>query len=139
MGREHYKNGFNYTHDRFNFGGQWVVYWRFKPQNSEIWCPFFIPSGKQKKADLEQLLKDINAATEYYDSWLKKASDVEAAQNEVRHSQEHYDRVSDPSWGGRGNNPNRDVRIIRDARLRLDDALRALEKAMSLRAKLNIR
>lgn len=133
----HVKNGFEYTHELFNFDGRWVRDWKFRPLDSQEWCPFNLSDRDAKKADIESLLKSESAALAKYSEWLTNASDVEAAEKRLSHAQKNWERVSDPEWGGRGNNPNSDARNIRHARDELDGAKRGLESAKSLRDRLN--
>lgn len=126
-------NGFEYTHERHNFGGQWVYFWRFKPVEQPVWCPFDLPTGKAVKADIVSLLKDPESAGVYYKSWLARASDVEAAELRLSQAKDHLRRISEPDWGGSGNNPNRDMRITRQAHSDFESAERGLESAKRIR------
>ncbi|MFT1010952.1 hypothetical protein [Enterobacter hormaechei] len=126
-------NGFEYTHERHNLVGTWVYYWYFKPSGNPVWCPFSLPIGNAKKADMVSLLKDPESATAYYKDWLERASDVEAAQLRLSQAHSHLERISQPDWGGRGNNPNKDARITRQAHDNFNRARRELESAIRIR------
>lgn len=126
-------NGFEYTHDRHNFGGQWVYLWRFKPVEQPVWCPFDLPMGKAKKADMVSLLRDPESAGVYYKTWLARASDVEAAELFLSRARSHLERISDPNWGGSGSNPNKDARMTRQAHADVESAERGLESAKRIR------
>lgn len=129
-------NGFDFTHERHNFGGVWVFNWSFKPIEMNEWCPFSLPTGKTKKADMEGLLHDREAATAYYVVWLERASNVEAAERRLNFALEKLKRVSDPEWGGRGNNPDKDARIVRQVHYEVDAAETELSSAKALKARL---
>ncbi|EMG7853832.1 hypothetical protein BvCmsA138A_04215 [Escherichia coli] len=126
-------NGFEYTHERHNFNGQWVFFWRFKPIDQPVWCPFTLPSGNAKKADVISLLTDKESAANHYKVWLDRASDVEAAQLRLSRARSHLERISDPNWGGSGSNPDKDARITRQARSEMEFAERDLESAIRIR------
>ncbi|EMR0588734.1 MULTISPECIES: hypothetical protein [Citrobacter] len=126
-------NGFEYTHERHNFGGQWVFLWRFKPVDQPVWCPFSLPTGNAKKADMVNLLSNPESAVVHYRGWLEKASDVEGAELRLSRARVHFERISDPNWGGSGSNPNKDARMTRQARDDLENAERGLESAKRIR------
>ncbi|POU03518.1 hypothetical protein C3369_06750 [Escherichia sp. ESNIH1] len=126
-------NGFEYTHERHNFGGTWVYYWHFKPVDQPAWCPFSLPTVNVKKADMVSLLRDPDSATTFYKDWLERASDVEAAERRLSQAHSHLERISAPDWGGRGNNPDKDARITRQAHDDFNRAKRELESAIRIR------
>lgn len=136
MQKTHQLNGFDFTHDRRSFDGVWVFYWYFRPTEKTEWCPFSLPTGKTRKADMEAFLRNSGAASDHYEKWIERASDVEAAERELHSALEHLKRVSDPEWGGNGNNPNKDVRIVRQAHSDVDSAKRALESAKARKKRL---
>lgn len=129
-------NGFEFTHERHNFGGTWSYFWYFKPGDQPFWCPFSLPTGNARKADMVSFLRDPDSATAYYKDWLERASDVEAAELRLSQAHSHLERISDPGWGGKGNNPNKDARINRQARDNYDRAERELENAKRIRQQL---
>ncbi len=133
----HRLNGFDYTHERLNFNGTWVFNWRFKPVDMSEWCPFSLPLGKTKKTDMESFLRSKEDATHHYQAWLKDACNVEEAERRLSDAKKKVERISSPDWGGRGNNPNKDSRITRQARSELDSAERNLVRAQELREKLS--
>lgn len=133
----HVKNGFEYTHDLFNFDGRWIRDWKFRPLSSQEWCPFYLSDKDAKKLDVENLLKNESEALAFYSSWLAKASDVATAEKRLSDAKKHYERVSDPEWGGRGNNPNSDARTVSQARSELENAERGLVSAKALRERIN--
>lgn len=133
----HAKNGFEYTHDLFKLDGRWVRDWKFRPSNSQEWCPFYLPDKDAKKSDVENLLKIESEASAFYSSWLARASDVTAAEQRLSDARKHWERVSDPEWGGRGNNPNSDARTIRQARSELDKAESGIALAKAFRERIN--
>lgn len=101
--------------------------------------PIFITYGQNKKADVECFIKCKTEAMEHYNCWLKNASDVAAAEERLVRAQNTWHRVSDPNWGGSGNNPNRDSRITRQAKESLESAERGLVSAKELRERLRSR
>ncbi|MBP2155747.1 hypothetical protein [Erwinia rhapontici] len=126
MAKINEKNGFEYTHERYNLGS-WVVYWKFRPQAASHWKGFSIPSGKAKKADIELFLNDPVAALRSYHEWLDRQGNVELARQNLNDAEARLARVNEPDWGGRGNNPDRDSRRVSDARDAVESAKRALE------------
>lgn len=78
-------------------------------------------------------LKNPEDSAAHYKSWFETVSDVENAELNLSRAQAHLERVSDPEWGGRGNNPDKDARIKRQALDDVDSALRKLEKAKRIR------
>lgn len=129
----HQLKGFEYTHERLNPDGIWVYYWYFKPSGTPLWCSFSLPIGNAKKADMVSFLKDPESATAYYNAWLERASDVEAAELRLSQAHSHLERISQSDWGGRGNNPNKDARITRQAHDDFNRAKRELESAIRIR------
>ncbi|AZF92926.1 MAG: hypothetical protein [Phage NG54] len=134
--KEHHLNGFIYTHDRFNFDGKWVHFWSFRPEDKDIWCPYSQPDRNTKKDDVIIFLRDPVKADEYYRKWLDSASDVKSAEHRLEIAKARYVKVSDPEWGGRGNNPDKDQRTVKYAREELKMAERVLEDAKSLSERL---
>lgn len=138
MQKIHQMNGFEFTHERFISNGQWVFIWNFRPIGQNEWCYYSQPLGKTKKADVVKFLENKESAIIYYQDWLKRASDVEAAEIQLKQARESWERISHPDWGGlRGNNPNSDARRLKQARSELDSAERGLESAKALRARLD--
>ncbi|ELX8408494.1 hypothetical protein [Klebsiella oxytoca] len=133
----HEVNGLEFTHERYNFNGQWIYHWYFKPIGQSEWCPYSLPTGKTKKSDVENFLTNGKEANSHYQAWLKDASDVEGAERNLLSAQKAFERISSPEWGGRGNNPNKDVRRVQQARDTLESAKAKLEKAKILRERLN--
>ncbi|ELO3239295.1 MULTISPECIES: hypothetical protein [Enterobacteriaceae] len=129
-------NGFEYTHERHNFNGQWVFLWRFKPVGQPVWCPFILPVGNAKKADVVRLLRNSEAADIHYKTWLERASDVENAELELSRARAHLERISDPDWGGSGSNPDKDARMTRQAHSDVESAARNLENAIRIRSQI---
>lgn len=136
--KTHQLNGFEFTHERFNLNGQWIYSWYFRPIGQTEWCYYSRPFGKTKKEDVIKLLKEKEDADSFYQSWLDRASDVDAAERRLNSARESWERISHPDWGGlRGNNPNSDARRVKQARSELDSAERGLESAKALRARLD--
>ncbi|TKU47867.1 hypothetical protein FDW94_07280 [Citrobacter sp. wls757] len=133
----HQLNGFEFTHDRFNLNGQWIYSWYFRPVGKTEWCYYSRHLGKTKKEDVIKLLKEKEDADSFYQEWLDRASDVDAAERRLNIARDDWARVSHPDWGGRGNNPNSDARRIRQAKDELDSAERALKSAISIKDRLS--
>jgi hypothetical protein len=134
MAKVHEKNGFEYTHEKFNIFGNWIVHWKLKPKSSVHWMSYEVPTTKTKKIDVEIFLDDPINALEHYSDWFKRVSDVELARKNLEQAEKRLDKVTHPDWGGRGNNPNKDVRIVRDARENVEACIRALKHAEQLNA-----
>lgn len=128
MAKKHLKNGFEYFHER-HFFGSWVHYWYLRPQGLINWMPFNTPIGTAKKVDVENFLNNKEEADKSYKEWLDRVGDIELAKKNLRDAESHLARISEPDWGGRGNNPDRDVRITKRARADVDCARRALSFA----------
>lgn len=126
-------NGFEYFYERHNYGGTWVYYWYFRPEGKTEWCNFYLPTGKAKKADMISFLKSPEDAAFRYKSWFETVSDVENAELVLSRARAHLERISDPNWGGSGNNPNKDARRTRQALDDVESAVRGLEKAKRIR------
>lgn len=131
MAKLNVKNGFEYTHER-HFFGSWVYYWYVRPQNSAHWMPFSILSGSAKKVDVEDFLENNQQASRSYSEWLARAGNIDLAQKNLEAAESRLARISEPDWGGRGNNPNKDVRIIKDAHAAVDSARNALSLAQKI-------
>ncbi|EPL6456383.1 hypothetical protein N0G65_003568 [Providencia rettgeri] len=135
--REHSLNGFIFTHNLNSFGGRWVRDWYFKPKDAKEWCPYYLTSVTVKKNDVVEFLKNTEEAKNYYDKWLLSASDVEAAERRLRLAQQQVEKVTDSNWDCRGNNPNKESKIIKDAISELSSAKVFLENAKALKKRLS--
>ncbi|QIC15382.1 hypothetical protein G3341_06515 [Providencia vermicola] len=135
--REHSLNGFIFTHNLNSFGGRWVREWYFKPKDAKEWCPYYLPSVTVKKNDVVEFLKNTEEAKNYYDTWLLSASDIEAAERRLQLAQQRVEKVTDPNWDYRGNNPNKESRIIKNAISELSSAKVFLENAKALKKRLS--
>ncbi len=133
----HKLNGLEFTRERDFINGQWVYSWYFRPLEQSEWCPFSLPTGKTRKSDIENFLKNCEEATKFYLEWLRNASDVEGAERYLLSAKQAWERISSPDWGGRGSNPNKDARRVQQARETLESAKVKLEKAKILRERLN--
>ncbi|HEI8452092.1 TPA: hypothetical protein SLE35_001865 [Morganella morganii] len=135
--KEHSLNGFVFTHDLNSFGGRWVRDWYFKPKDAKEWCPYYLPSVTVKKNDVVEFLKKKEEANDYYKKWLLSASDVEAAERRLQLAQQRVEKVTDPNWDCKGNNPNKESRIIKKAMSELNSAKSSLERAKALKKMLS--
>ncbi|EPG9146761.1 hypothetical protein NPH96_004322 [Klebsiella variicola] len=126
-------NGFEYHYEKHQLGGSWVYYWYFRPVGQNEWCNFYLPTGNAKKADMISFLKNPEDSAARYKSWFETVSNVENAELNLSRARAQLERVSDPDWGGRGNNPDKDARRKRQALYDVDCALRKLEKAKRIR------
>jgi hypothetical protein len=131
-GKTHTKNGFEYHCERYYE----MVTWYFRPAGSELWIGFQPPEGKALKADMEQLLLDPAAAQAHYDARLDHISDVPRAEAELAAATREVDRVNDPDYGTRRNNPNKDSQMRKHARMRLEGAEYDLKMAKQYAEKL---
>ncbi|MGJ5822069.1 hypothetical protein ACSBQS_05450 [Serratia sp. H402Y] len=132
------KNGFEYYCEKHNFG-VWVHYWYYRPQGKDEWINFYLPVtlGRAKKQDLLDFLDNPAEALKKYDERIAYLSDVEEARREIERCKATLDRVTHPDWGGRGNNPDKDARRIRDARSAYSSAEDRLEYAIKLKERLS--
>ncbi|EPB4501062.1 hypothetical protein [Yersinia enterocolitica] len=131
MAKIHCKNGFEYTHEKYFFDC-WVYYWKFRPIGKEIWIEYSLPLGKVKKADIECLLDSPVDANTLYEDSVKSRSDIAAAEQNLEDAKRQLASVEDPNWGGRGNNPDREQKIIQRARSQLETAKQNLATAIRL-------
>ncbi|MBP6120771.1 MULTISPECIES: hypothetical protein [Providencia] len=135
--KEHSLNGFVFTHDLTNFDGMWVRDWYFKPKDAKEWCLYYLSSMTVRKNDVVEFLKKTEEAKNYYDKWLLSASDIEAAERRLQLAQQRVEKVTDPNWDCRGNNPNKESRMIKNAMSELSSAKTSLENAKALKKRLS--
>lgn len=130
MSKVHTKNGFDYKHAKSCYGGVWNHTWYIKPVESEIFLVYTnTESFKTLKADVEKILSNPQKAREYYFSDLARKSDVEFALKQLAYAEARYERVNSPDFDVKGNNPNADTRVRRNAESQLYSARVALEQA----------
>lgn len=138
MEKAHIKNGFHYKHKRSYYCGVWSYTWSIKPIEYDIFIVYTNPeSFKTLKVDVERLLSNPSEAREYYLCSLKLKSDVESARQELSDADAHYERVQSPDFDIKGNNPNAESRVRRNAASRLSSARDGLEQALRYKAMLD--
>ncbi|WP_414945924.1 hypothetical protein [Serratia marcescens] len=133
------KNGFEFYHTRDNIVG-WTHYWRYRPIGKDEWIIFNLPPPalrRAKKQDLLDFLDNPTEALKKYDEEIAYRSDVDGARREMERCKATLERVTHPDWGGRGNNPDKDDRRIRDARSAYSSAEDRLKYAIELKERLS--
>lgn len=128
MGKRRSKNGFEYECEK-HFFGNWLVVWRFRPQNEEIFIQYDCGENKTLQKDMEALVSSPERAQEYYYRRLAWLSNVEAAQLELKQAEARYAHVTSPDFDLRSNNPNKEARAYKNADNQLNSAQRRLETA----------
>ena len=125
----HSKNSFEYKCDRI-YVGYSIVYWYFRPVGEEIFIQYNSSKEKTVKKDMEYLLSSPSSAHDYYYSALRRESDVEAAEVDLREARKYWERVHSPNFDLRGNNPNAEERVRKKADEQLSGAENRLERAI---------
>lgn len=129
MSKINVKNGFEYYFIRSCYCGNWHFNWYFRPIGEDEFINLHCGEAKTCKKDVESLLSSQAKASEYYFQRLQKLSDMEAAKVALEEAKERYLKVAAPDFGGRGNNPNRDIQTRKDAEARLAAAEHQLNTA----------
>lgn len=129
MGKLRVKNGFEYRCERYFFS-QWVVVWRFRPQGEEIFIEYYCDSGKTTMTEMEALLLSPSKAADHYRNRLQYLSDVDVARLELKKAEARFASVNSPDFDLRGNNPNREARVKKDAHSQLVRAENRLQIAL---------
>jgi hypothetical protein len=138
MSKIHTKNDFHYKHTKSFYGGVWSHTWFIKPVESDIFLAYTNTEiVKTLKADVEQFLSNPQKARQYYFTDLAKKSDVELALKQLAVAKARYERINSPDFDVRGNNPNAESRVRRDAEDQLYSAKVALEQAQKYKAALD--
>lgn len=136
MRKIHSKNGFEFVCDK-HFFGEWVYDWSYRPIGKTEWISFNLPLARAKKQDLVDFLGDRDNALKTYEEKIIYLSDVERAKKDLEMCQSRLEKFEAPDWGGRGNNPDKDQRRIRDARMDVSSEKDSLARAISLRERLS--